>query len=384
MKNYWTTPKLKAYPENSDKEWYVWFRFNGKPVQRKKGINKIFDLKERKLEGLALAEALRIRLEKGWIPKSAQNYTEKIDRKTILEVAELSFELKAKQVDEVKSYRTAINFFIKALKDLKMQHLNSHSFERSHAKRVLQHLKEKRGWTNQNHNKYLGLFRTILYEGLDLGYFKTNPFGEIRNLKVVKKLSNIPPTDEEMQLICQELKEKNYGFYVFFMVEYYCGIRPKELILLKIKDLDFENRYIKVQEENAKNDKFRKVPMIGNVYDLLITCKGLDEDFYVFGTWVPNGGRHSQKNWFAPNPYKLKQDTPNRQWKKLIKDGLGIDKNLYSGKHKGADDKLEAGMDLKTICSIFGHSETAMTERYAHSMSERRLEEAKKYNLKSF
>ncbi len=384
MKNYWTTPKLKTYPEYSEKEWYVWFRFNKKLIYVKKGLNKIIDLKERELEGKALAKALDIQLNKGWIPKSARNYTEKIERKTILEVADISFELKAKQVDEVKTYRTAINYFKETLKDLKMEQLNSLSFERSHAKRILESLKEKKGWTNKNYNKYIGLFRTIFYEGLDLGYFKSNPFGDIRNLKVVKKLANIPPTDEEMELICQELKEKNYGLYVFFMLVYYCGIRPKELILLKIKDLDFENRYIKIREENAKNDKFRKIPMVGNVYDLLKSCKGLDKNLYVFGTWVTNGGRHSQKNWFTPNKYKLKRDTPNRQWKKLIKDGLGINKNLYSGKHKGADDKLDAGMDLKMICSIFGHSETAMTERYAHSLTERRLEESKKYELKSF
>lgn len=384
MKNSWTIPKLKSYPENSEQEWYVWFRFNNKPVMVKKGINQILDLKERELEGKALAKALEIQLEKGWIPNSAKNYTEKVEKKTILEVADISFKLKAKQVDEVKSYRTAINFFKKALKELKMERLNSFSFERSHAKRILTHLKEQRKWTNQNYNKYIGLYRTIFYEGLDLGYFKTNPFGEIRNLKTVKKLANTPPTDEEMKLICEELKIKNYGFYIFFMLIYHCGIRPKELILLKIKDLDFETQYIKIQEENAKNDKFRKVPMVGNVYALLQNYKGLDDDLFVFGTWVSNGGCHSQKNWFKPNKFKLKRDTPNRQWKKLIKDGLGINKNLYSGKHKGADDKLNAGMNIKTICSIFGHSETSMTERYTHSLTEKRLEESKKYNLKNF
>lgn len=384
MSDYWTIPKLKSYPENSQQEWYVWFRFNNKPVMVKKGINQILDLKEREIEGKALAKALEIQLKKGWIPNSAKNYIEKVEKKTILEVADISFKLKAKQVDEVKSYRTAINFFKKALKELKMQRLNSFRFERSHAKRILNHLKEQREWTNQNYNKYVGLYRIIFYEGLDLGYFKTNPFGEIRNLKTVKKLANTPPTDEEMKLICEELKLKNYGFYIFFMLIYHCGIRPKELILLKIKDLDFETQYIKIQEENAKNDKFRKVPMVGNVYDLLKNYKGLDDDFFVFGTWLKNGGQHSQKNWFKPNKYKLKRDTPNRQWKKLIKDGLGINKNLYSGKHKGADDKLEAGMDIKTICSIFGHSETSMTERYTHSLTEKRLEESKKYNLKSF
>lgn len=97
-----------------------------------------------------------------------------------------------------------------------------------------------------------------------------------------------------------------------------------------------------------------------------------------------NGGQHSHKNWFKPNRYHIKADTPNKQWKKLIKDGLGIDKSLYSAKHKGADDKLEAGMDLKTICDVFGHSDTKMTERYARKAKLDRFESARNINLKKF
>ncbi|WP_412850574.1 hypothetical protein ACL0VS_17945 [Chryseobacterium sp. PMSZPI] len=63
----------------------------------------------------------------------------------------------------------------------------------------------------------------------------------------------------------------------------------------------------------------------------------------------------------------------------LIKDddtGLGIKKSLYSGKHKGEDDKLAAGMDIKTI--------SMMTERYLHSLRLKRLQEARKIQMKTF
>lgn len=278
-----------------------------------------------------------------------------------------------------------MNFFCYAVKKLKFSQLKVGNFERSHAKAILEFLKKDKNWTNQNYNKHLGYLRSIFYEVLEADYIKFNPFSEIKNLKVVKTPANIPPpTDEEMQKICKELKYENYGFYIFYLIIYYCGIRPDELRNLKIKDLDFQNKSIILPKEITKTNKERVVPMLGNVFDLLENYRNLDENLFVFGTWVPNRGRHSCKNWFLPNEYQLKEDTPNKEWNKLIKKGLGIKKNLYSAKHKGADDKREAGMDIKTICAIFGHSEEKMTERYMHSLKSERLEQARNIKLKSF
>lgn len=168
------------------------------------------------------------------------------------------------------------------------------------------------------------------------------------------------------------------------MLIYYCGIRPDELRNMKVKNLNFNERMIHLDAEFTKTSKNRAVPMLGNTYDLLKYYKDCDPEYYVFGTWVPNGGRHSHRNWFLPNPYQIKEDTPNKQWNQLIKKELEINKSLYSGKHKGADDKFAAGMDIKTICDIFGHSETQMTERYMHSLKSIRFEAAKKVKLKTF
>ncbi|WP_412850573.1 hypothetical protein ACL0VS_17940 [Chryseobacterium sp. PMSZPI] len=71
-----------------------------------------------------------------------------------------------------------------------------------------------------------------------------------------------------MVLICDLLKSNNYGF------------RPEELRNLKIKHLDFKEEFIVLDAELGKTDIERDVPMLGNVYNLLIGYKDLNP----FGT----------------------------------------------------------------------------------------------------
>lgn len=383
MKNSWTTPKVKSFPLETGKEWYIWFRFNGVLKFVKTGINKIPDYSDRLEESCILAEVLKERLEKGWVP---DNSVKAIKSCRVIEAINYGFEQKKLSVKKntADNFQSTVNFFTAAIKKLKFDKMIVANFDRSHAKAVLQYLKKEKSWTNKNYNKHLGYLRSMFYEVLEAEYTKTNPFNDIRNLKVVKNFSNIPPTDEEMKLICDELRAKNYGFYIFYMLIYYCGIRPEELRNLKVKQLNFITRSVELDSGFTKTDMDRIIPMLGHTYELLKSYKECDPEYYIFGTLVPNGGRHSQKNWFLPNRYQLKEDTPNKQWNKLIKKGLGINKNLYSGKHKGADDKRAAGMDIKTICAIFGHSEVEMTERYMHSLKMERLEAAKKVKLKIF
>lgn len=384
MKNSWTVPKVKSFPLETGKEWYVWFRFNNSPKFVKTGLKQIPDYNKRLEEANALAEVLLEKLQKGWVPDNSNRTISKSCK--VIEAINYGIDQKKLSVSKntADNFQSTVNFFCEAIKKLKFDKMMVVNFDRSHAKAILEFLKKEKGWTNKNYNKHLGYLRSIFHEVLEADYTTKNPFNDIRNLKVEKTFSNIPPTDEEMKLICDHLQKHNYGFYVFYMIIYYCGIRPDEVRQLRIKNLDFENECFNLPGEITKNGKFRSVPMLGNIKNLLKDCQGINLDYFVFGTWVNNGGRHSKKNWFSPNPYSLKEDTPNKQWIKLIKNGLGINKTLYSAKHKGADDKHAAGMDIKTICDVFGHSETKMTERYMHSLKSIRFEAAKKVKLKTF
>lgn len=369
---------------NGDYYVYIYDISSQKIIQKYyKGINTTLDPEERFSAAQDMQKALTIKLKSGWIPNVGKIQLKTSTISEALEQAILCMKGKVSK-NTYDAYSGTVGFFLEAINSLKYSKLPTVNFTRAYAKRCLEWIVKDRAWSNHSYNKNLGYIRSVFSEIVEAEQAETNPFRDVKNLKVESSFANIPPTDEEMILICEELKSKNYGFYVFYMLIYYCGIRPDEARLLRVSHINFTKKTIDLPGEITKNGKFRSIPMLGNIEGLLSSCINEEKDYFVFGTWVSNGGRHSQKNWFSPNKYSIKEDTPNKQWKKLIKDGLGINKSLYSAKHKGADDKREAGMSIKTVSDIFGHSETKMTERYMHSLKLERFEAARKVKTKIF
>lgn len=43
---------------------------------------------------------------------------------------------------------------------------------------------------------------------------------------------------------------------------------------------------------------------------------------------------------------------------------------MYSLKHKGADDKILAGIDLDALRELYGHRSKYMTEKYARAVKD--------------
>lgn len=378
--------EIKIFTPKNGGDYYVYiYDKNSQKILKKfyKEINTYHNDEERLCAAQDMQKALEIKIRAGWLPNIGKSLIQPIDIYTAFSKAIEQIKGKVSK-NTFDAYSCTTRFFLKAIQDLHFNKLPSDRFTRAYAKKCLDHVVTERNWSNHAYNKNLGYISSVFSEIIESEQAEINPFRDIKNLKVSRIPANIPPTDKEMALICDHLKAHNYGFYIFYMLIYHCGIRPDEIRLLKVYQLDFERKLIHLEADETKSKKDRSVPMLGNVFELLKYCKNENPDHFVFGTWVPNGGRHSQRNWFSPNQYSIKEDTPNRQWKKLIKEGLGINKSLYSGKHKGADDKREAGIPIKTICEIFGHSETEMTERYMHSLKLERFEEARKVKSKIF
>lgn len=385
MKNSWTTPKVKSFPLESGKEWYVWFRFNGILKIVKTGINKIPNYEERLEEANALASVLNDRLHKGWNPVNKQT----VVAKEILSFNKaLDFALEKKRPNIAEKtyldYRCTVRFFKKAAKKLKLNSLNIADCERHHIKLILEDLQQEHSWTNKNHNKHLGYIKSIFSELVEWEEIKFNIVRDIRTKKELKTEGYIQPTDQQQEKIFEYLKKIDYNFYVFCSVEYYLGIRPKEILSLKCGDINLASRSIRLSAGNTKDASYRYVPILDNVFVLLEKLNLTELQNYVFGSRRPEGGISKRKDYFSPNPYQIKRDTATRKWKLYIIDGLGINVKCYSLKHKGANDKLKAGMDLKTISEMFGHSEEKITEIYANYMNKLRFEKAREIKLKSF
>ncbi|NHW58701.1 integrase, partial [Escherichia coli] len=117
MENIFTEPKVKSFPIESGKDWYVWFRFNKKPYFVKQGINKELSFERRMLEAGALAMLIKERLEAGWIPG---NPTKRVLNINLIDAVIFGFEEKKKTLSKnsIDNFRSSVNFFIEAVREL--------------------------------------------------------------------------------------------------------------------------------------------------------------------------------------------------------------------------------------------------------------------------
>jgi len=104
---------------------------------------------------------------------------------------------------------------------------------------------------------------------------------------------------------------------------------------------------------------------------LKIGADEVDPEFYLFGSFPYNHKHRAKlKLDFIPGPNKQIRDTATKRWKKIIKDGLGINVNLYSNKHAGADAKILAGIELDSLRELYGHESKLMTMTYAKKVKQ--------------
>jgi len=374
MKNKYTTPKLNKTNPNS---WYIGFTFNGETVRKKLDYNRIKDLKQREFEFLTMIEAMKYNLKKGWNPliESVETTGQSISKKTIPEAFTFAMEKKKSSLAEstVDDYNAAINFFNSASAKLKYDKLEASQIKRTHIKQIFDRIKTDRGWSNKSYNKNLGYIKAIFSEMLEWDIIEINPAHGIRNLKTDETQANTPLTDKELKDVKKHLLKHFPNFYYYIETIYHTGIRPKELLSIKVSDVDFENKEIILDAKNSKVDKQRRIPInkFMETYLKEIVTEKTQKDYFLFGSTRPHFNRGINiKTDFIPGERQLDRDTATKLWRKLIVKGLGINKTMYSIKHLGGDKKIQAGMELDTIREVFGHSKKRMTAQYISNLNE--------------
>lgn len=151
------------------------------------------------------------------------------------------------------------------------------------------------------------------------------------------------------------------------------GLRQEELLALQWKHVDFKNNMIKVrQAATVKNKKSalkdpktfksnREIPMHSDVVGILKKCMPTGSDIseqYIFGNesgelWLPRNFQRDYKKFFiAANKakYNIKYRSP------------------HICRHTFASNLRAAGVDIKTISALLGHSKIDITANiYTHT-----------------
>lgn len=216
---------------------------------------------------------------------------------------------------------------------------------------------------------YIVINSSITY-GIENKYRKT--FGEL-NIKIKTPKSRVVYLTRKEQTILEKYINENLNLRNFcIMFDLYTGLRIGELCALQWKDIDFVNntvlitktvQRIKNDDINSKNKtkliitspkteaSIRTIPLPTFLVKILKTFKS-DDDKYIFtDTYKPKDPRSLEK-YFAS----------------VLKKSNIRNLVFHSLRHTYATRSREAGMDIKILSELLGHSSYKITlDIYVHT-----------------
>lgn len=170
---------------------------------------------------------------------------------------------------------------------------------------------------------------------------------------------------------------------VIFRLQYFCGLRPQEIRMLLIDDVNVQKGTIHVRENKARAE--RLIPMADDVNQMLKEYLTVRKEFYSNNPYLfpsPSGGHYSGV-WLASTLKDL--------WCSSGQDRDRISVRPYDLRHRFATSTmmtlLDAGYDIDNIIPYLriymGHTQFQHTYYYIHLLPKRLLQ-SKNINLSRF
>jgi len=215
-------------------------------------------------------------------------------------------------------------------------------------KTYLLFLKDK-GLSNNSLNHVLAALK--FYYGKVL---KRKIFFNIENLKPERTLP-VVLTKEEVKKILNAIKNPKHRLLVEFM--YGCGLRVSEAVSLRVNDIDFNERILRVKQGKNRKDRLVKIPqrIIEGLNAYLPRGKiGLD---YIFP------GQKEKHHLSTKSADKIVKKTT-----RLV--GINKEVSCHTFRHSYATHLLENGVDIRFIQKLLGHKRLDTTQIYTQVSTE--------------
>ena len=211
------------------------------------------------------------------------------------------------------------------------------------------YLQKKSRTPSQSYFKHTvyGLRFLLKSEGLSYDFL------HLPSIKQEKKLPVVLSKQEVWQMLKQAKLLKHR---ILIGLLYGCGLRCMELRSLRLADLDFDRKQLKVVQGKGKKDRY--VPLSAHLVRGLKTYIEAEKpQDYLFG---------GQVNGRAGGDFDSRYSQRGVQWVvQQVSKQAGIQKAVcvHSLRHSFATHLLEDGMDIITLKNLLGHEnlETTMT-----------------------
>lgn len=364
--------EVKIYTPKKDGDFYVYlYDTKSQEVIKKfyKGINIHPSHAERLSAAEDLAKVVEIRLRGGWSPKKKSVLpTLIIESLTIGQACDKAlFLLKEKlSPGTYDNYKCVTGFFNKEIKSQRWDSEPLSELEPHHIENILLNLKKEHNWTNKEYNRKRIILQSMFKALKKKFYIKENAVSSTSTLIGEKIEPYIPLTPREQTIVVNHFKEYLPNYNVWLKTLYHTGLRPAELRFMKCSMVRLnggDDDLLILPEELIKTDRKRIIPIPEDLSKDFLKMDLSNPDHYVFGRWKRRCGFSHDD--FKPSPIILGINTASYIWNDEVIDKLGIDKKMYSHKHKKANDSIEDGVSLEAVQKLFGHSTPITTEIYA-------------------
>lgn len=215
------------------------------------------------------------------------------------------------------------------------------------------YLQKKSKTPSQTYFKHCvyGLRFLLKSEGLPYEYLR------LPSIKHEKKLPVVLSKEEVWSLLVHAklLKHK-----ILIGLLYGCGLRCMEVRSVRLQDLDFDRKQLKVVQGKGKKDRY--VPLSEHLIRGLKKYIEAEkpQDYLFNGQPFPNG---------AGGDFDNRYSQRGVQWAvRQVAKAAGIKKEVHTHtlRHSYATHLLEDGMDIMTLKELLGHQNIETTMEYLH------------------
>ncbi len=214
------------------------------------------------------------------------------------------------------------------------------------------------GYESKTSSLYLSAVRSFYHYLVEIKSILINPFATIKNPKVIKKLPNFLNHSERDEMLHPLTFKSTLDYRNLFIIEflYATGLRVSELCNIKLQDLDFKEKTLRVM---GKGNKERIVfyeacdPVLFDLYIKKIRkelLNGLYSDYLLTSKTGKLSVRSVEQ---IVKKYALKNNILNKV-------------TPHTLRHTFATDLLNEGADIRSVGELLGHESLSTTQIYTH------------------
>ena len=326
--------------------YYLFYRLNGKQVNYRLGIDgQMTPAQARDLAKNKIAEVTQ-GVDVQAVRKHDRTKTKYSKFSTLQFFLEEKYApwLKSRNPKTAEKTIKAFESSFPTLMDFQLSDITAWEIEKWRNKRLTDGVKPA------TTNRQINTIKGCLSRAVEWGAIDSHDLSKVKTLTVDNSKVRYLSKDEEARLR-EKLKTCDTDFLeVIVILALNTGMRKGELLSLEWNHVNFDNKILTVDFQNAKSGNTRHLPLNTQAFN---TLKQWQQETDGIGFVFKDKNNAQLKDF----PYV---------WGALLDEAQITNFRIHDLRHHFASKLVMASVDLNTVRELLGHSDLKMTLRYAH------------------